>query len=113
SFVVTNHNGNAYTLDTIPDRGYTPLNNINYSDTNSVEVQQIIASLDSFYQIQQRLGFNGSVLIGHKGNIFYERYLGYCDKTDGSMLCVQAPSQLASTSKPFTATAILWLHQSG
>ncbi len=41
----------------------------------------------------------------------YERYWGFCDKNAGTQLCAQNPSQLASTSKPFTATAILWLNQ--
>ncbi len=113
SYSILQQESNAYPLDISPDRGYAPLKNIDYSDTNNVEVQRIIASLDSFYQLQQKLGFNGSVLVGHKGNIVFERYLGYCDKTDGTMLCQQAPSQLASTSKPFTATAVLFLHQSG
>lgn len=113
SYTIVRQESNANPSDAIPDKGYAPLKNINYSDTNSVEVQRIITSLDSFYQLQQKMGFNGSVLVGHNGNVIYERYLGYCDKADGSMLCMQAPSQLASTSKPFTATAVLFLHQSG
>jgi CubicO group peptidase (beta-lactamase class C family) len=41
----------------------------------------------------------------------YERYFGYCNRAENTLLCAQNPSQLASTSKPFTATAVLWLHQ--
>src|SRR5690606_17376282 len=45
------------------------------------------------------------------GKILYERYSGYCDKKSNTLLCAQNPTQLASTSKPFTATAVLWLYQ--
>lgn len=71
----------------------------------------MIRRLDSFYRREIGAGFNGSVLVGYKGKILYERYFGYCNKGTGTQLCAQNPSQLASTSKPFTATAVLWLHQ--
>lgn len=86
--------------------------NIVYADTNTIQAQNLIASLDSYYNIQKKAGFNGSVLIGHEGKIIYERYFGYADKPAGKMLNAKTSSQLASTSKPFTATAVLWLHQS-
>lgn len=84
---------------------------ITYLDTNKTENRRIIKSLDSFYEIQNRLGFNGSVLIGHEGKVLYERYYGTADRSTGLKLGKKTPSQLASTSKPFTATAVLWLHQ--
>ncbi len=84
---------------------------IKYADTNSTELKKLIHSLDSFYAVQVRFGFNGSVLLGHEGKIIYERYFGYANKPQGHYLNKRTPSQLASTSKPFTATAILWLHQ--
>ncbi len=83
-----------------------------YADTNNAEYRQLIRSLDSFYAIQVKGGFNGSVLIGHEGKVIYERYFGMADQRLGIKLGPKTPSQLASTSKPFTATAILWLHQS-
>lgn len=84
---------------------------LGFGDTSSEEGQALIRRLDSFYRRQSNAGFNGSVLVGYKGKIMYERYWGYCDKSAGTQLCAQNPSQLASTSKPFTATAILWLNQ--
>lgn len=93
-----------------PDNTYAAVK-IGFGDTASPEGQALIKKLDSFYRREVNAGFNGSVLVGYKGKILYERYFGYCDKSEGSMLCAQNPSQLASTSKPFTATAVLWLHQ--
>lgn len=85
--------------------------NIFYEDTASYEFQQMRRKLDSFYAIQVARGFNGSVLVGYQGHIIYERYFGYADKNRGLKLNKSAPVQLASTSKTFTATAIMYLHQ--
>jgi CubicO group peptidase (beta-lactamase class C family) len=93
-----------------PDNKYSTVK-LNISDTTSPEAIATIRRLDSFYHVQVRAGFNGSVLIGYQGRVLYERYFGYCNKEEDIALCAQSPSQLASTSKPFTATAILWLHQ--
>lgn len=93
-----------------PDHKFSAFN-IEFADTGSKEGQYLIRQLDSFYRIQVNGGFNGSVLVGFKGKILYERYFGYCDKKNNTLLCAQNPTQLASTSKPFTATAILWLYQ--
>lgn len=86
---------------------------ISYADTNSIAYRKIINSIDSFYAIERSKGFNGSVLIGHKGKIIYERYMGTADIRTGAKWNRGSNSQLASTSKPFTATAILFLHQEG
>lgn len=85
---------------------------IQYHDTTSKQAQNLIKSLDSFYAREIARGFNGSVLIGYKGKVLYERYYGIADRKLNIKLNSKSSSQLASTSKPFTATAILWLHQS-
>lgn len=84
---------------------------LEHTDTNSAEWKAIAARLDSFYEVQKRIGFNGSVLIGYKGKILYEKYIGYANKSNGTELSALNPSQLASTSKTFTGAAILYLHQ--
>lgn len=86
---------------------------LQFIDTNSVEAQRMIKSLDSFYSIEVRNGFNGSVLVGYQGKVLYERYFGYANRSTKFPWGPTTPSQLASTSKPFTATAILWLYQHG
>ncbi|MEZ5015502.1 MAG: serine hydrolase domain-containing protein [Flavipsychrobacter sp.] len=84
---------------------------LSYDDTSSAEYQTLIHKLDSFYKVQVAYGFNGSVLIGYQGKILYERYFGYADKKLKTKLTPNSASQLASTTKTFTATAILFLHQ--
>lgn len=86
-------------------------NTLVYADTNSVEQRDIIRRLDSFYAVQVRAGFNGSVLIGEKGKIIYERYFGIANRATGTPLRPNSASQLASTTKTFTGAAILYLYQ--
>lgn len=82
-----------------------------YEDTTLPENVKIIQRLDSFYRVQVKAGFNGSVLIGMKGKILYERYFGYANREEGLPLSSTSASQLASTSKTFTGAAILYLYQ--
>jgi CubicO group peptidase (beta-lactamase class C family) len=86
---------------------------LGFSDTNTVEARRIIASLDTFYRTRVAGGFNGSVIVASKGKIFYERYFGYSQYDQGKMLNPETPSQLASTSKPFTAAAVALLKDRG
>jgi len=82
-----------------------------YSDTTKPQWQEIRSRLDSFYGAQVRAGFNGSVLIGYKGQILYERYYGTANREQGIPWSSATPSQLASTSKTFTGAAILYLYE--
>jgi len=84
---------------------------LSYIDTNAAQYSAIIRKLDSFYNIQTRVGFNGSVLVGYKGKIIYERYFGYSNREELAKIVPTSASQLASTSKTFTAAAIMYLHQ--
>jgi CubicO group peptidase (beta-lactamase class C family) len=82
-----------------------------YEDSTLAENKAIIHRLDSFYRLQVRAGFNGSVLIGRKGKVVYERYFGLANREEQLKLNPASASQLASTSKTFTAAAILYLHE--
>jgi CubicO group peptidase (beta-lactamase class C family) len=57
--------------------------------------------------------FNGSILVAKNGVPVYERYIGYRDLRTKDSLTAETPLQIASTSKPFTAAAILKLVQYG
>ncbi len=85
--------------------------NLYYEDTLSEEYQSLVHKLDSFYKGEIARGFNGSVLIGYKGQILYERYYGYANKVKKTRLTPNNSVQLASITKTFTATAILFLHE--
>lgn len=98
-----------------PNLGLPPIEmgaiQLSYSDTNAAEWKAIARRLDSFYDIQARAGFNGSVLVGYQGKILYERYIGYANKKANILLGPNNAVQLASTSKTFTGAAILYLYQ--
>ena len=82
-----------------------------YSDTTKPEWQAVRGRLDSFYMGQVRAGFNGSVLIGYKGQILYERYFGAANREQNIPWSPVTASQLASTSKTFTGAALLYLYE--
>lgn len=82
-----------------------------YDDTASKEWKLIAKRLDSFYTVQARMGFSGSMLIGYKGKILYERSVGYANRNAGIAMGMNNQVQLASVSKTFTGAAILYLYQ--
>lgn len=53
--------------------------------------------------------FNGSVLVAQRGQIIYKNALGFANYKTKEQLKINSTFQLSSTSKPFTATAILLL----
>lgn len=82
-----------------------------YADTNQQDYRDLIGKLDSFYRMEVKLGFNGSVLIGKEGEIIYERYFGTANRTLHAGIRQNSACQLASITKTFTAGAILYLAQ--
>ena len=60
-----------------------------------------------------RGSFNGAILVAKNGIPVYERYVGFRDLRTKDSLTAETPFQIASTSKPFTATAVLQLVQQG
>jgi CubicO group peptidase (beta-lactamase class C family) len=80
-------------------------------DTTSAQNRDLIRKLDNYYQAQARMGFSGGVLVGHRGKVIYERYFGYSNREHRIQLAANSSSQLASISKTFTGTAVLYLHE--
>lgn len=58
-----------------------------------------------------RSGFNGSILIAKRGTILYEKYVGKTDLRKKDLITDTTAIHVASTSKTFTAIAILQLVQ--
>jgi len=57
-------------------------------------------------------GFNGGILIAKNGNVIFEKYSGLVDlRKKGDSITSTTPMHIASTSKTFTATAILRMVQ--
>ncbi len=57
--------------------------------------------------------FNGSVLVAQNGKILYKACFGYSVYEDKTPIKFSTQFQIASTSKPFTATAIMLLKEKG
>lgn len=67
-------------------------------------------SIDSFYNKNwPNKSLNGSFLVAKNGQIIYERYEGYANFRDKTLITPSTPLHLASVSKVVTATAVLKL----
>jgi CubicO group peptidase (beta-lactamase class C family) len=64
-----------------------------------------------FDSILLKRGFNGSILVAKKGNVLYEKYFGKRDLRKAEPVTDSTSFHLASTTKTFTAIAILRLVQ--
>jgi CubicO group peptidase (beta-lactamase class C family) len=53
------------------------------------------------------------IAVARNGKIIYEKAFGYSDAGNGIKATIHTPYQLASASKPFTATAIMMLYERG
>ncbi|MEJ2637740.1 MAG: serine hydrolase [Calditrichia bacterium] len=70
--------------------------------------------IDSFFTARNKRGlFNGAVLVAEKGRVVYEKAFGYADFRKKTPLAPDSSFQLASVSKPLTATAVLMLAEEG
>ncbi len=70
--------------------------------------------LDSFMRrLHQRSGFNGNVLIARGDSILYQNSFGWANHLLRDSLHLKSQFELASVSKPLTATGILMLVESG
>ncbi len=68
---------------------------------------------EKLHKTLKNSGFNGNALVMYKGNKILEYSHGYGDFGQRDKLCPDSPFQMASVSKPFTATAVLMLCNQG
>jgi CubicO group peptidase (beta-lactamase class C family) len=68
---------------------------------------------ESYQNILGNHDFNGSILVAKNGQILYEDYKGYFDFKSKSPITPNSTFHIASTSKTFTAMAILRLWEEG
>jgi len=89
-------------------------NNFLVKDSADASIQKSVSNIDKYYSSLFQSGkFNGNILISYKGNTIYKKSFGYAVKDSREMLNAESSFQLASTSKPFTAAAILQLYEQG
>jgi len=70
--------------------------------------------IDSFFDsLLPKSTFNGAILVAKKGFILFEKYQGNAHINKKDSIRSSTPFHIASTSKPFTAMAILKLAEEG
>jgi CubicO group peptidase (beta-lactamase class C family) len=80
----------------------------------TAKAQPGAAPFDSlFTQLHREGNFNGNVLVARHGKIVYRKSLGYADVATKTPNTDASRFQTASTSKTFTATAVLQLVEKG
>lgn len=83
-------------------------------DSATIRQGLLYRRLDSFFARRHKFGgFNGNVLVLKGGRVLYKGCFGYCNYTTKDTLDAQTAFQIASSSKPFTSTAILKLADEG
>jgi CubicO group peptidase (beta-lactamase class C family) len=61
----------------------------------------------------KRTGFNGAMLVAKKGQIVFEQYNGFAHLKGKDSITSNTPFHIASTSKTFTAMAVMKLAEEG
>lgn len=70
--------------------------------------------IDEFMKkLHRSRGFNGNVLVAKKGKIIYQKAIGWADYLHRDSLTINSVFELASVTKPMTATAMLMLVEEG
>lgn len=83
-------------------------------DSTEVRRGLLFHRLDSFFARRHKFaGFNGNVLVLKAGRVLYKGCFGYCNYATKDTLDAQTAFQIASSSKPFTSTAVLRLVDEG
>lgn len=85
------------------------LKEITFGDTLSAPYKALRAQVHALNLQAVKKGFNGTVLVGYKGKLLYEKSFGYADRSASILNTPVIPTQVASISKTFTAMAIMWL----
>jgi CubicO group peptidase (beta-lactamase class C family) len=69
---------------------------------------------EDFYDSSlKRTGFNGAMLVAKKGQIVFEQYNGFAHLKGKDSITANTPFHIASTTKTFTAMAVLKLAEEG
>ncbi|WP_198174924.1 serine hydrolase [Spirosoma arboris] len=80
----------------------------------SVWAQPVVTRLDSLFSARHNKSqLSGNVLIAQQGTVVYQRSFGYADRENKIRMTKPSRFHLASTSKLFTAVAILQLKEKG
>lgn len=90
-----------------------PLSEFKYYDTISGVYAQLRNEIREINIGAKNPRFSGTVFVAHKGKLIFEQSYGYSNRSIGIENTPQTPTQIASITKTFTGTAVLWLAQKG
>jgi CubicO group peptidase (beta-lactamase class C family) len=87
----------------------------NFPKLSDAEINKYHNELEYFFNKYLSPGrFNGGILVAKNGQVLYERYSGFVDlRAKKDSMNAETSLQIASTSKTFTAAAVLKLMQEG
>jgi CubicO group peptidase (beta-lactamase class C family) len=81
---------------------------------SAAEAARIRAACEAWYDTVLKVkGFNGGMIVAKDGNIVFEKYSGTAHLPGRDTITANTALQIASTSKTFTAMAVLKLQQDG
>lgn len=83
-------------------------------ELSPAEIEQLNKACNLWYDtVLYPKGFNGGMIVAKDGNIIFEKYNGTLHLPGNDTITASTPMQIASTSKTFTAMAVLKLQQDG
>ncbi|MDO5656482.1 MAG: serine hydrolase domain-containing protein [Flavobacteriaceae bacterium] len=86
---------------------------IEHEDVTRSPYKELYEEIDRINLGATNPRFNGSVLVGYKGKVIYEKAFGQANRAIGKPNSLQLPTQVASITKTFTGTAVMWLQEKG
>ena len=94
------------------------VNPVDYKKSDSLSLiynpEKADKRIDEFMKnLHRKYSFNGNVLIAKKGKIIYQNAIGWADYLHRDSLEINSVFELASVTKPLTATAIMILIEEG
>nr|WP_164881927.1 serine hydrolase domain-containing protein [Ornithobacterium rhinotracheale] len=91
----------------------TPIEKLEFHDTIAGVYSQLHNEIKQMNIGARNPSFNGTVLVAHKGKLIFEASYGVSNRAIGLRNTPKTPTQIASITKTFTGTSILWLEQRG
>uniref|UniRef100_UPI0039A54E8A serine hydrolase domain-containing protein n=1 Tax=Ornithobacterium rhinotracheale TaxID=28251 RepID=UPI0039A54E8A len=90
-----------------------PIEKLEFHDTIAGVYSQLHNEIKQMNIGARNPSFNGTVLVAHKGKLIFEASYGVSNRAIGLRNTPKTPTQIASITKTFTGTSILWLEQRG
>jgi CubicO group peptidase (beta-lactamase class C family) len=88
--------------------------NTSVNSLSKAEAERCRRIAEDFYDSSlKRTGFNGAMLVAKKGQVVFEQYNGFAHLKGKDSITANTPFHIASTTKTFTAMAVLKLAEEG